>query len=318
MPPTSIGLLRFNESIHSNYTRQNYHYHLRKFMEYTGIKSYDKMLEMNQRSIQLNLERYLIMLKSKTNPNSIPTMFLGLRHFFVMNRVSVDWDLIRKMYPQKTLQSGTRAWTKADIQKILLAAANMRDIALIRFLASTGARIGSIEHDLQIKHLSLMPNDCMAIKIYAETIDEYWAFLTPASSNSLRQYIEKRALDGEDIVEQTPLFRNLYQKSSVHNVRQLRWSGARSVVYRLVQKANLRRAKSGKRYDIQIDHGFRKYFNTVLKLNPTVNNNIAEKLMGHKNGLDGTYFRPDRDQCFWEFQKAVTDLEICPEAALGQ
>ena len=32
--------------------------------------------------------------------------------------------------------------------------------------------------------------------------------------------------------------------------------------------------------------------------------------MGHKNGLDGVYFVPTRQQCFKEFIKGVTQLTI--------
>jgi len=304
--------MRFNESIHSEYTRQNYHYHLKKFSDYVGINTYDELLSIGQQDLQSSLEGYLASLKSKTNPNSIPTMFLGIRHFFVMNRVPVDWEIIRKMYPKKTVQSGTRPWQKADIQKILGAAANARDRALVRFLASTGIRIGGIDHDLQICHTCLMPHGCTAVTIYAGSVDEYWAFLTPAASLELWGYVKKRAQDGESVNAQSPLFRNLYCRATARRVRQLRWSGARSLVYRLVLRAGVHRTLRGSRYDVQVGHGFRKYFNTTLKLNSNVNSNVAEKLMGHKNGLDGTYLRPDREQCFREFWKAVRDLELCP------
>jgi len=59
-----------------------------------------------------------------------------------------------------------------------------------------------------------------------------------------------------------------------------------------------------------MDHGFRKRFNTILKLKNEVNSNVAEKLLGHKNGLDGVYLKPTRDQCFTEFRKAISDLMI--------
>ena len=61
-----------------------------------------------------------------------------------------------------------------------------------------------------------------------------------------------------------------------------------------------------------MDHGFRKRFNTVLKLNNTVNPNIAEKLLGHANGLDGVYFKPTREECFTEFLKVISELTISP------
>jgi len=78
----------------------------------------------------------------------------------------------------------------------------------------------------------------------------------------------------------------------------------------LVKYSGANRRKTGSRFNIQVDHGFRKRFNTILKLNKNVNSNVAEKLMGHKNGLDGVYLTPTKEQCFEEFKKAIDDLTI--------
>ena len=72
----------------------------------------------------------------------------------------------------------------------------------------------------------------------------------------------------------------------------------------------LQRIKKGRRHDIQLNHGFRKRTNTILKLESNVNSNIAEKILGHKNGLDGVYFTPTRQQCFVEFCKGIPELTI--------
>ena len=61
---------------------------------------------------------------------------------------------------------------------------------------------------------------------------------------------------------------------------------------------------------MQADHGFRKRFNTILKLDNSVNHNVAEKLMGHKNGLDGVYLTPTVNELFAEFRKAMHKIEM--------
>ncbi|MFB5627228.1 MAG: integrase, partial [Nitrosarchaeum sp.] len=48
----------------------------------------------------------------------------------------------------------------------------------------------------------------------------------------------------------------------------------------------------------------------IMKLENSVNANIAEKIMGHKNGLDGVYFMPTRQQCFKEFVKGIAQLTV--------
>ena len=50
--------------------------------------------------------------------------------------------------------------------------------------------------------------------------------------------------------------------------------------------------------------------NTILKLESRINSNIAEKILGHKNGLDGVYLTPTRQECFKEFVKGINQLTI--------
>ena len=148
-----------------------------------------------------------------------------------------------------------------------------------------------------------MPAGCTVLLLYAGYVEEYWAFLTPQATQALDAYHKLRKRNGETFESDIPIF-----TTSKHS-RQLGWSGVRSVIYRTVSKSNIR-LKHDERYDIQIDHGFRKRYNTILKLDNSVNSNIAEKLLGHKNGLDGTYLTPTLEELFREFRKAIHKIEI--------
>ena len=79
---------------------------------------------------------------------------------------------------------------------------------------------------------------------------------------------------------------------------------------KLYKKSGIIREKKGNRFDLALTYGFRKRFNTILKLENDVNSNVAEKLMAHKRGLDGTYLQPTREECFKEFLKAIPQLTI--------
>ena len=84
-----------------------------------------------------------------------------------------------------------------------------------------------------------------------------------------------------------------------------------AILFRIIQKIpELKQAKKGRRHDVQINHGFRKRMNTILKLESQINSNIVEKIMGHKNGLDGVYLAPTRQECFEEFCKGILNLSI--------
>ena len=183
-----------------------------------------------------------------------------------------------------------------------------RNRALVHFLASTGARIGVIDDNFTMKHLEDVSDGCKAVLLYPNDNEEYWAFLTPEASRALDEYHEERRKRGEILDETSPIFRRDYSQGQ--KVIPMQRSGIISIMYRIIQNACLERTKVNHHFDIQMDHGFRKRFNTILKLKNDVNSNVAEKLLGHKNGLDGVYLKPTRDQCFVEFRKAISELMI--------
>ena len=82
------------------------------------------------------------------------------------------------------------------------------------------------------------------------------------------------------------------------------------ILKRIVNEANVRGQMKNGRYPIQLMHGFRKRWNTIMKLNNDVNDNAIEKMMGHENGLDGTYLQITEERLFEEFYKGITDLTI--------
>ena len=86
----------------------------------------------------------------------------------------------------------------------------------------------------------------------------------------------------------------------------------RELVSYIVKAAGIQRTKSGNSYDKAPVYGFRKRFNTILKLKNEVNSNIAEKIIGHSvtHKLDNTYFVPTIDELFNEFKKAIPELTI--------
>ncbi len=297
----------FEEGIKSKYTKRNYVAHLREFKKFSGLENNAELLNMDKERLQQLVEDYLIRLKHNTNPNSIPSKFQGIRHFCIMNRINLNWDIIRRMFPPKQKTRNLRSYTTDEITMMLKNTKNLRDTALVHFLASTGARIGIFDHALSIRHLKKMPHRCKAVRLYAGHVEEYWTFLTPQASKALDAYHDYRKQQyGEAFHDDTPVFAT----QNLVSVQQLGWSGARSAIYRAISKSKIDRCKRGNRYEVQADHGFRKRFNTILKLDNSVNYNIAEKLMGHKNGLDGVYFTPTPSELFVEFKKVMSKLEI--------
>ncbi len=292
----------FEESIKSKYTKRNCNNNLRQFQKFVIRYTSKDLSDINVENLQNLLEDYIIELKHTSHPNSIPSKFQGIKHFCVMNRINLNWDIIHKMFPQKQKTQNLRSYTSKEVKRLLVGTKSVRNQALVHFLASTGARIGVFDHELLIKHMKRMPSKCCAVKLYAGDMEEYWSFLTPQATKILDLYHEQRKLGGESLCDETPIFATSFG--------QLGWNGARSVVYRAISKSGIDRNKRNNRYDVQADHGLRKRFNTILKLDNSINYNIAEKLMGHKNGLDGIYLTPTIDELFAEFKIVAHKLEI--------
>jgi integrase len=281
------------------------------------IKDFESLLKIESSKINEMIEDWLMHLTKQVSPNSIPTMYYGIELFFSMNDVLINFKKLRRMLPSRVKKSGARPWKTEDIRAMLEATRYKRDKALIHFMASTGARIGCLE-GLKMSHIINMPEKCKAVFIYEDDEQEYWTFLTPEASSALEKYLEERTSDGERLNPKSPVFRTLYSPKNIHLPKPMAIMSARSVIYRCMKTARIRREKQGFAYDIQANHGFRKRFNTILKLENELNSNIAEKLMGHKRGLDGVYFQPTREQCFEEFKKAIPELSINETIRLEQ
>jgi len=130
------SMLIFEQTIKSKYTLRNYREHLKRFLEFTKLKDHDSLLKLSKDDIQRLIEDYVMYLKKTVNPNSVDTMMRGIKHFFVINKIGLYWELIRKLYPEKVKSSGFMPFTTKDVQSMLDATTSKRNKAIIHFLAS--------------------------------------------------------------------------------------------------------------------------------------------------------------------------------------
>ena len=305
----SRAILLFENSIKSESTKKTYNYCLKKFVEYYKLKGIDSLVTIESKVLQTMFEDYLFYQKKNLRLGSIRTHFAALELFCIVNEIEgLNFRKIRKMFPALERKQGRNAWSTQSIQKMLEATKELRTKTLIHFLASSGCRIGAIP-DLKISNLTEMSEGCLAVVFYDGTNDEYVGFLTPEAAKFMRKYLEKRTKDGEKLDKNHPLFRERYA-IGIAKPRSITQPNFRTIIHRLIKTSGIERQKSDGRFDIMSIHGFRKRFNTILKLNKEINPAIAEKLMGHKVALDSVYLTPTRDDLFNEFKKAILDLTI--------
>jgi len=276
------------------------------------------MLTITVEKLQIMIEDYVMELKRKLNPNSIPSYVNPLKLFLESNDIDLNWRKIKRLFPAPVKPTGDAAYSTEDIKKMLDCTPNLRNKTLIHFLASTGCRIGALP-ELKLKHLTEMPLECKAIQVYEDSIEEYYTFLTPEASKILDDYLEQRKKDKEYLTPESPIFRTTYSLGMA-KAKPMSKKAMQAVIDRAARNAGIRHYwdKKNGRYCVQLDHGFRKRFDTLLKLNKNVNDNIVEKMMGHKRGLDRLYLKPTKEQMFDEFKNGISDLVISESIRLRE
>jgi hypothetical protein len=330
--------ITLQESNLSDATKTEYIFRLGQFYKIAPISNDDELIDCPSDELQNILLNYLRFLLKKVasdelSANTVPKMFRGIRWLLNSNyrENDIKWKPLESMFPKSVKRTGYKAWTSKQVEAMIENTSSLRNKAVIHFQASTGARLGVHDHPILMKHLVKMywnGHECYAIILYADSEenveekdmrdkmddvqsgDSYWAFLTPEATGILDRYFEDRKSHGETLMPSTPIFIKDDSRKSIDS-SQLSDENVKSIVFNIVYRVpELKRKKTGRRHDIQINHGMRKRFNTILKLESDVNSNIAEKIMGHKNGLDGVYLAPTREQCFKEFVKGIPELTV--------
>jgi len=294
-------------------TRECYTRTLRAFMRFANLESYEVLAKEDPDTVTDQLESWVISLKEKNlKRGSISNKLNSVELFLAVNRMIWHKKVVRMQLPSDNeIPGGEKPFTEEEVFKLLSACANPREKCLVHYFSSTGARPASIIDPDPLRVGDLYDiEDCYGIQIYDDSKERYWAFLTPEARKAFDSYIAARKRNGEQITSNSPLFHNIGDNAKTES---LNLSNLYRIFRKLIRKAEIERKKAtDKRFDIAIIYGLRKYYNGILKLNNEVNSNIAEKLMAHKNGLDGHYLKPTMEQCFNEFKKAIPQLTIDP------
>jgi len=316
-----------------------YNSYLKVFFEWSEITGVEEFLEVPDRDLQILMDMYVKYLRQRVqndeiSPNTVPKVFKPMRKLLDVNyrEHAVKWKPIHAQFPPEEKLSGYRPWENSEIDLMLDACINLRETAVVLFHSSTGCRVGVHDDPLLIKHMVPMttPNGdkCYAFLIYAEAdetikekdtrlaselIDEndysHFVFTTPEATTAIDNYLAFRKKRGEIFSDESWVFKSL-RVDNYGKYFQMTGNGFQKTIQRVLGRTPINRIKKRNRFDVQIDHGFRKRFNTILKIDNEINSNIAEKLMQHLKGLDGTYLTPTRQQCFAEFVKAIAELTV--------
>ncbi len=324
----------------SSSTLKNWKYSLYDFFEFVKFHP-DDFIKLDNRTMEDLIETYVDHLKDRVkqnqvNPNSIITMVHPLKKFLIFNRIegmSDAWVRIKANFPEKKRSADVK-YSEIELLK-MYNIANFREKALLGLLMS-GMRKGAIK-DIKFKDIKPI-EDWAAIRVYADTIEEYHAFVTPQGYQSITEYRDYRKRNGEQVTENSPLIRYDFRPEHAgewtdiqgrnHIPEPIHTSGGiAEIVINLARKAGvLTNSHNPKtRHKTMTCHGFRKYFNTICKTSG-MDSERVEMLMGHANSsLSGHYWRLPTDESEMSpqeqklFQTIKNEFRRCiPELTIGE
>ena len=252
-------------------------------------------------------------ISSQTIPNHIKPIKVLLD----ANRVPIHWKSLHKLLPRREAKSKDRAYTKKEIQKMLEVTNDITDKVIILMFSSGGFRLESWDY-FTWKDVIFFKNDDgtykgAALRIYSGDPESYYTFITPEACKALEIYHESWKTDiGVYPKPDDPLIKTV----STPMIRRLAQKGVRKRMEKIVSDIGLRpQLPPGvRRHEVQLDHGFRKYFNTMMR-RAKVDYLDKEDMMGHKVGLEKHYERYQEEdfERFPEYQKAIPFLTISDE-----
>lgn len=309
----------YESSFKSKKSAVSYLYHLRKYCN-NDITSLTKS---SQREAEDRLIQFIITNKEAgMHWGALHNYVAAVAKFYLINDTPLNLKRVNRFMPECTKLVKDRAYLKEEIQA-LLDISNERTKAVILLLASSGMRIGGVSFltraDLEDK------GDIYKITVYSNSRQEYFTYCSPECKKALDTYFRIRERHGEVFTDKTPVIREQYNTRKYLGVKYPRFTTIASIEFilkEIEERAGIRtRIKRTNdqigipRKDVMLAHGFRKFFNTQL-VSARINPLIKEGLMGHRIGLEESYYRPIEEDIQTEYEKAIPFLTIDPTQQL--
>ena len=282
------------------------------------VNNFVNLIKKDPNAGKNKIKRYVMALKKQIdektlNPNTSRNRLKPIKVLLRANEVDFSWYLIDKLMPKET-KSEDRAYTRSEIQKMLVHCEDITDKVIILGFSAGGFRLEAWDYLTWSDVVFFKNNNGTykggALRIYHGDVEEYWTHITPEFCNILDIYkVYWKSKFFADPLPSDPLL----AQERLPYPSGLRHGGISRRVKKIVEHLGLREKMipGKKRYEVQLDHGFRKYFNTMLR-RAKVNFADKEDMMGHKVALESSYERYEEAdfERFPEYQKAIPFLTI--------
>ena len=253
--------------------------------------------------------------KGQMNPNTVPNKVKPVKALLAAAEIGISWKAINKMMPPP-VKSRDRAYTREELKAMLAGSSGLTDKVIVLFFSSAGFRVGAWDYFCWEDLVPVGdPPEGAALRVYRGYPEEYWTFVTPEAYGVAQLYRKEWEYRfGQEPGGADPLLASVRYETPV----RLGSNSVKNRVVRIVSRAGLRPPAKGRRmHVVKLDHGFRKYFNTMLR-RAKVDYLDKEDMMGHKVGLEAHYERYNEEdfERFPEYRKAIPLLTVSDEERL--
>jgi integrase len=287
----------------------------------TLVNDFVELIRKDPNAGKNKIKRYVMSLKkqidAKTlNPNTSRNRLKPIKALLRANEIDFSWYLIDRLMPKES-KSEDRAYTRAEIQKMMIHCEDITDKVIIVGFSSGGFRLEAWDYFTWNDVVFFKNEDGTykggALRVYHGDAEEYWTHITPEFCNLLDMYkVYWKSKFFADPLPSDPL---LAQERLPYPAR-LKQGGVSRRVKKVVEHLGLRNnmIPGKQRYEVQLDHGFRKYFNTMLR-RAKVDFADKEDMLGHSVALESSYERYEEAdfERFAEYQKAIPFLTIADD-----
>ena len=301
-------LILFEGSFRSEATGKTYTKLLNQFLTWAK-KDHESLLLLTDKEIQVLLEDYMLFLKRRYKRASAKTIMAAIAKFLIINDKTVNLKKLQMFLPEEEKPGGEKAITTIQVKKMLDYATTIRLKTIIHIFASCGVRPEGLSL-LQIKDLEDMSDGCKSLLIYADSLHEYFIFLTSEASTVLDEYLQSRRERGEKLTPESYVIGREPFIVNEKRPKPVMVNSFESSLSHAMRRAGISRIKKGNRYDVAVCGSFRKRFNTILKKNPNISFTTAEIMMDHSVKQEPSYNKPTKEELFEEYKKAIPELTI--------
>lgn len=217
-----------------------------------------------------------------------------------------------------------------DLQKLLND--NPKDLrfrAILLVLSASGMRLEEMQaypNGMLFEHLEIIEDPkhgkLASLQVYSKKNERIaYKFLTPEALEALEAYLDYRREKGEVIKDNTPLFRDAFEKRAKYNLlrkvdepKPLQVTSFSRIIVERMKRSGIRTKeplRNGARHGWSPE-GIRHRFAYEAHNDPATKEAQVEKLMDHEGGLRETYVESEKSDMLRTYLKLIPVLTIDP------